>query len=816
MPSVSVRRPWALAVLAVGCALPWACAKDEPKTEPPPSGPYVVDPATWGREKVRVDESRPAGVGALQVGVATRMIDGPVGTSMAGFGGRGKGRQTPWNDVLKGSAGFYGMQSVKAIAIGVGDERMAFVKSPLMSSESYLTDAIARQLQERHGLDFKGRVITAAGHSHHATARYWPLPELLGSVGADTFDAEVAEGVAGIFADAIAEAWGGRVPAEWAHGHRDGWDPQDEVYRDRRNQNDALYGKDPRLTMMAFRRKADAEPLAVVFNFPIHGTAFGGDNDVFTEDAPGYVEHKFEELFFARTGKPVYGLFANSAGGDASPAGDALGHPTLARLERLGEAAAPKMYDLYAALTGWTDTTELAIRTQRIELVHPRLYAGRPWADEFAGESGAPFLWGAWQCFGEKDAVSMQGKPKRCVDLERFLGLLEASVPNDVAHQVILTMARLGDLWMMTVPGEPNWSIVKYAREKAAAKSWNGKPAELMVVGYSQDHMLYFTSPDDWYLGGYESEMSLWGPGGGVFVADEQLALMDAMIAGKNGPVMFEESPALFEPKTFTPRPREKSVAPGEVVEEPEARVARTGTVRYAVNCGDPALGSPHLRLQRKVGEAFVDVPARHGWKGRAYDNSRYEIVSAYDPDPPQFQHKALPERTHTWRFYWQVPLDVPQGTYRFELACPLLRKGDASAPETVAKASSAFEVAGDPEGATLGASYADRKLTLSLRVPGVPETSFKGDGMGTWSSAGYRLLDHDARHDAPAAVRAPLRYELLGDDDAVLASGQLAFVPEARAHVLSFEADPPAFTRVRAWVDADAAPSKHTAAVAR
>ncbi len=795
------------------------CKSEAPQgADAPDAGPFVPNKETWGRNKVRTDEERPAGQGALEVGVAVRMLDGPVGTSMAGFGGRGGGRQTPWNGVLKGSAGFYGMQSVKVIVAAVGAERVAFVKSPLMSSESYLTDAIARQLQQRHGLDFRGRVITMAGHSHHATARYWPLPDLLGAVGADSFDPEVAETNAGLFADAIAEAWAARAPAEWAHATRDDWDPNDEVYRDRRPANDPTYGKDPRLSLLAFRRKADQAPLAVVINFPIHGTAFGGENDMFTEDAPGYVEHKFEELFYRRTGKPVFGLLAQAAGGDASPAGDSLGHPTLARLERLGEAAAPKILSLYESLQ-WSSQTELAIRSQRIELVHPRIYAGRPWADEFADDKGHDFMWGAWQCFGAKDERSMEGKPKSCVDMESFLGLLQTDVPHDAAHQAYLTVARLGDVWLMTLPGEPTWSLVKYARETAARRQWKGAPMQLMVAGYSQDHLLYLSTPDDWYLGGYESEMSLWGPGGGPFIVDEQLGLIDAMAAGRNGPVLFEESPALSPVRDWQPRPRERSLSAGQVVEQPAAALARSATARFAVNCGDPALGSPLLKLQRRKGEGFEDLPAPHGWPGRAYDNSRYEMVSAYDPLPPQVLHRYQEKRTHTWRFYWQVPIDWPAGSYRFELSCRVLRDGaETTTAETITVPSSTFDVTGTTDGATLTAVREGQALKLTLHLPGVEETMEKATppGDGTWSSAGYRLLDPAMPHTQAALVRSALKAELLDAQGAVLATVDAPFTAEAGANTATLPAGTaPEARAVRAWLASDLVPAKLTATLA-
>jgi hypothetical protein len=809
-----------LALLAFVSLTVAACGEEPPaktaadvtaSTDTAASDSTGGDPATWwAKGKTRKDEARPAGKGPLQAGVAMRYLDGPVGTSMAGYGGRLDGRRTHWSDRIKGSAGFYGMQSIKVVVFEAGGEKLALVKSPMMSSESWMTDAIARHLQETHKLDFQGRVVTMAGHSHHATARYWPVPDTLGNVGADSFDAEVADTAARLFADAIAEAWQQRAPAEWGYAHDDNWDPKDEVYRDRRENNNPKWGKDPRLTVIGVRRKSDATPLAVILNLPIHGTVFGGNNDLFTEDAPGYVEHKFEELFFATTGKPVYGLLAQSSGGDASPAGDSLGHPELARLERLGEAAAPKIVQLYQKLS-WSAEIELAVRSQRLDLIHQRVYDGYPWKNEFANEFNDPYLWGGWQCngSGQKEGETMQGKAKLCIDMGKFLSLLEAPVPHNAAHQAYLTAGRLGDLWFITMPGEPNWSITQYARELAAKKTWNGKPMELMVVGYAQDHLLYLSHPDDWYYGGYEAEMSLWGPGGGPFLADQGLAMIDAMAAGNNGPAFQEDSPSLAPVPVWQPRPREGSLAIGQVLVQPPAQVQRTQTIEFAANCGDPALGSPLVEVQRDDNGKFSAVPARHGWTGRAYDNSRYEMISAYDPDPPQLKGQSVPERTHTWRFYWQIPADWPAASYRLHLQC---KAWNGIEIQPVVVDSTAFAV-GLAAGTTLTASVDGTALQVAMRVPGVAQSKAKtkAPGVGQWIAAGYRLLDRDVAHESLAVVRAPLQVEVLDAGGAVVAQVAAPFDATKKAAVATLPAPPPKGAKLRAWLAADGTPASVT-----
>ncbi|HEY0139149.1 MAG TPA: hypothetical protein VGB85_33910, partial [Nannocystis sp.] len=362
--------------------------------------------------------------GPLQAGAAVGHITGPVGASMAGFGGRTKVNDTAWNDVLNGASGFYGYGAAKAIALEVEGERLVLLKMPTMSSEASLTEGTLAKLKDLHGIDLTGRLITGATHSHHNIARYWRLPPALGAVGADSPDEEIIDRVSTQLASVVKAAIDDLGPAQWGTGFADDWDADDLVYRDRRNENDPTYGKDPRLTILAVRRP-DGAPMAAVLNFGMHGTVFDSDNELFTEDAPGGLEMKFEEHFFASTGKPIFGMFIQSGGGDASPAGDRLGHPGPARVELLGHDAAPKILAVYDAIE-WKDSVTLGVRSRRIDLTYDAI--GYDEVPEFENAADYPYTWGGWRCNeGAGDeanpATSLEGQPKQCTDLATLLML---------------------------------------------------------------------------------------------------------------------------------------------------------------------------------------------------------------------------------------------------------------------------------------------------------------------------------------------------------------------------------------------------------
>lgn len=751
---------------------------------PETTGPAVDSSGAATTTTGSVDESTTGTTGeppweGLQAGVAVRYLDRPVGVSMAGYGGRTGGTNTPWTGTFFGSRGFYSLPTIKVIALESNTgERVVLLKTPLMSSESGLTDAVVTALQDRHGLDLSGRVILTATHSHHVHGRYWRLPDIFGAVGADTSDEEVIAIMATEFADTVAAAIEDLGPAQWAYTSTEDWDPDDEVYRDRRHVNDFAYGKDPRLMMLAVRRP-DGRPLATVINFAMHGTLLDTDNELLTEDAAGGLEMVFEEEFFAAHGEPIIGMFMQAGGGDAAPAGDSRGHSGIARAEVLGQSAAPTLLEQWDAMD-WRDDALLDVHTRRIDLRWE--YFGYDESDEFYGAPlgvplELPYTWGGWQCTSPSapddndPATSMEGEPKECLPLDV---ILLGDVPHAEAHQSILTTARIDELFLVTAPGEPTNSVMQYLRGQVADLSTQKNPAQVMGLGYAQDHLLYLTHPDDWFQGGYEAEMSLWGPYAARTFMDTQVSIVEQMLMGQDMPPFIEQSPTLASPGSFTPRAFEESLNAGEVIEDVAGDVMRTQIAHFRFGAGDPSLGSPRVIVQVDRGDGrFVDVPSPSGWADAALDNSRYQMVTQYDPIPGPDGTVAF-ARQHEWSVDWQVPADFPAGIYRLV----------ASGPTFSAGARQQFEVESAPfaivnaDGAAAQVEQQGDTLLVRLTIPpaGTAEPT---------PVTPFRALDPAAGPDAPITIRAPLSARLIIDGQLQPSTFELRFDPDRGAHVI-------------------------------
>ena len=774
---------------------------DEPEDTDEPDEdadePYVV-----GDPPPHVREERAAAEGQLQAGIGLGYLDGPVGISMAGYGAR-SGPKSNWGGVLKSSMGFYGHMSIKAMVMEVDGERVALVKLPTMSSEHSFTDGIAARLQEKYGIDMKGRVLTGATHSHHTHARYWRLPDGLGVIGIDTPDEEVIALLIEAFTEAIKDGIDKLAPAQWGFAYQDDWDPDDRIYRDRRDINDPLYPKDPRLSLLAVQRP-DGTPMATIINFGMHGTAFGGGNSLLTEDSAGGLELKFEEYFYAKEGQPIAGMFIQSGGGDAAPAGGHQGHPTPARIEMLGQEAAPKIYNLYKTIE-FKDTMSLSVRSRRVDLRYD--WMGYKDSDEFKNADGEPYYWGAFQCANGEDGGSSEGQPKQCLSLEFLLNSFGAPLPNSEVHQAYLTVARLDDLFLVTLPGEPAYSVIKYLRDSVAERNTEDKPLDVMAWGYSQDHLLYLTHPDDWYLGDYESSSSPWGPFFGRYIVDRQMQVVDDMLEGFNGPIFHEESGVIeLERQEWEPRAFERSLEIGTVQEATTATYKRTENVRLGFSGGDPTVGSPYVVLQAQSGtEGFEDVPSPSGIPGRSYDNTRYHMLTTFRPEPPMSK-EILPERNHMWVINWEIPADFPAGTYRLRATGPYW---DGTAEQTYEILSEPFTIE-QSDSAQLALSREGDTLRANLTVPAVPYMEEEGRGWA-WPEQGWRLMDDSVRVDAPQNVRAGIVMDFLVNGESSGITANAEFDAEAGAFVVdmtqvTLPAD--AAITVRAHLQADRTPS--------
>ncbi|MBS1576877.1 MAG: neutral/alkaline non-lysosomal ceramidase N-terminal domain-containing protein [Bacteroidetes bacterium] len=236
--------------------------------------------------------------------------------------------------------------------------------------------------------------------------------------------------------------------------------------------------------------KQDGSPLALIANYPVHGTVLGGNNLQISGDAPGVVSEYVEQ----KTGMPL--LFINGAAGNLAPIYSVYPDPQSGHLSQFRVLLGDKILDANKNILSSLDSIKLVTGVITIET--PR----RPnlaWPSDIKKYAGIT-----------KDNVNVIKLPVR------FL-----KINNDVA------------IW--SAPIELFCEVANKIRELSPFPF-------TFYYGYTNGWLGYLPSADEWKYGGYEVEVvSPFTP-----VMSEQLI---EMVAGYLQGEMRSESAALNKTK---------------------------------------------------------------------------------------------------------------------------------------------------------------------------------------------------------------------------------------------------------------------------
>ena len=225
---------------------------------------------------------------------------------------------------------------------------------------------------------------------------------------------------------------------------------------------------------------ADGRPVALVWNYAIHGTALGPANSLLSGDLMANASARLER----ETGAPV--LFVNGAAGDVSPR--QRGWPGV---ESAGSALASAALAAWRALPPGRDLTLHAVRSQ-VSLPDP--------------------------------VLSLRNCTGRWVPAALRIGL-GGALPSSAG----LTAVRIGGTAWVTVPGELQTRLgldIKTAGRRGFDQAF--------VAGYSNDYLGYFLTRKDYGQPSYVACGSFYGEGGGETVRDAAVELL-GRLAGTSG-----------------------------------------------------------------------------------------------------------------------------------------------------------------------------------------------------------------------------------------------------------------------------------------
>lgn len=722
-----------------------ACLNDdwvEPKAGPPvvPGAPVVG-----------------AAEGYLKLPIGTPLSGFTARCSCLGNQSKQDFRESPYLTAFTPSTGVQSYPTIKVIWIENGDDHLVITKTDQIYSYDGLVEDLEVKIGDATGLDLDGKIVHTVNHSHSSFGTFSDqVPFFLGS---DKFNRENFERQATQMTEVAVEAFKNRERAKIGVSWTRDWDPDNAVYSDRRGENDDLRpwdedespdwigGKDPWLGIMRFDTFED-EPIALLMNWGMHGIILGEDSPVVSTDSGGHAETVIEEAFDDK----VVVMFTQGSGGDQSPRGSDDGY---ARLESIGHHAVGPVMDAWSSTITADNDIRLETVTRSIPKHKSTIRVTRngevDWyyspydedndddgeiydengdiispIDEFNTQYGGIFC-GSGDLDLPIGQIETTAWPYgQCLNYELLSQLIwvffdlddnldgepsadEIPLPPRAALKAKTTATRFGPVPTMTRGGEqvdqdvfmgffPGEAVSMYTHQWQRRVEQELGYADAWMVSYSQDHEGYLLIPEDWLVGGYEPDISIWGPLEGEHVMEGVLAMADELLStdvheehdvmGYYQPTVYEDRPLPEIQPDLTPEAGTlltenpdpegdpevwKYLIPEEIDEFADlvipAQIPRgQGLVQMGWIGGDPGIDNPTVTVERNDGGNWT--PLTSG-TGRVITEGTHDILLSYTPYPYR-PHEDL--QTHYWWAAWQVVghvddvMGLPLGTYRLSV----------------------------------------------------------------------------------------------------------------------------------------------------
>ena len=647
-----MRMPVFALVFALGCGSEDAA--------PPPA--TTADVATDASLDLGVDAGpavpeEPAG--PIRVGAATVRMPVPVGIGTAGFGQvGGNGPKSRFAKGYPATRGIYTHPTFRAVAIeGALGRRLVLLRCDLVGITQQARTALVARIQAKGGPNLDQELVISATHTHSGPGRL--IQNELWSALADEFFPAFFDRAIDAMADAVLAALADLEPATFGYAIAS----SDDLHGDRRCENPEL--KDGRMPVLRFDRM-DGTTKAIVIMYAVHGTVIGKDTHLLSRDFHGGMELKIAEQF----DHPVTVVFFNSWSGDMSPktgdVADAHGvNGDFNGIEAAGNRAAEIVLE---SMKGMEMHAEVPLRSElaRIALNHTALgYV----EGEFDFEWGAVYCGGGapGACWGEGDPPNPHGLTTGCIPFPET---------SPAPQSTIVGMFRVGDLRIVTLPGEP---VTQLGLDVLAGVKEKTGYGDVMLLGYANDYIGYSLSEEDWYRGGYEASGSLWGPKQGPYLSSHAIDFAEHFAKGTALP--WPEGDVVpgpvYDPPDF---PVEPPSGPAQVTSQPPPSVTAGDVVTISFDGGDPWLLAPELTLQELQTDGTFSPVARKD--GSTVGSDGYEVELALEVTPKYEDDMGPVARTFSWTAHFPTMRGAPSTTKALAGGVYRLRIGGLTAKD--------------------------------------------------------------------------------------------------------------------------------------
>ncbi|MDX6687901.1 MAG: neutral ceramidase [Baekduia sp.] len=389
-------------------------------------------------------------------------------------------------------------------------------------------------------------------------------------------------------------------------------------------------------------------PIGAWSNFADHGTVVHAETQAYSGDHHASAWRRFAERVRQAAqlpaASPVVNVYPNSDEGDQTAG---IVHVGIAAADAVGSAEADAMF------RAWQDAGRSLSTTPALDLRWTRTcFCGRDTASgrvATSGKEGVPFVTGSEEGRGplyDITHVSFEGLTSPIPDPEQ--GDKVVAPVGDPPPAVPFAVLRVADHALVAVPGEPTKQVGSRIKDAVLAAMAPAGVTRAVVIGLAYDYVQYITTPEEYGTQSYEGASSLYGPNEGTFVQEQLVDLARRLADGRPAPAPYPLDTSYGVHPDGPPYPA--GADHGTITAEPASSYQRLGhaTLRWqgGPSGHDRPVDAPFVLAERQVGgrweTADTDLGLDMLW--HADDQGRYDAT-------------------------WEVPLDVPAGTYRLVVA---------------------------------------------------------------------------------------------------------------------------------------------------
>lgn len=398
----------------------------------------------------------------------------------------------------------------------------------------------------------------------------------------------------------------------------------------------------------------EGRPVAAWTRFSVHPTCLPPDNRLYSADLAGAAAHYFRSQLGGdrapeedeRRMEPVV-LFANGGEGDQIPRYEGCNRYAVA--DSLGRRLAEGYGEAWErAETALASDVELAATSREVEYRGQEVEDGKKVASRPV--FGVPFLGGAENGPSFFYGFGLEGRRRPA----RLAGDVHGrKIPVAPAHwgpEVEVQVARVGEVALLGVPGEPTVEMARRSSEQALEESADDVE-DAAVLGVTNGYNGYFTTPEEYDQQHYEGGHTVFGKHSAALVRTTHSELVHELrqrepsteaeegVEGSGGSGSVGD--AAVEPPVG-------GASSGEITTQPPEEVARFSVLEFAWDGGakgrDRPVDGPFVALERRADGAWVSV--------------------ASDLDPGFVWTCS----GGSYRARYDVPADLEAGTYRLRV----------------------------------------------------------------------------------------------------------------------------------------------------